>query len=232
MRILLLGLPGAGKGTQAQYLSARYRIPQISTGDMLRAATNAGTPLGKEAKEYMDRGALVPDALVIELVKERVKQPDAAPGFIMDGFPRNIAQAEALRTAGVDIDAVIDFDVEDAEILRRMSGRRVHPGSGRSYHVDFNPPKIAGKDDLTGESLVQRPDDTEQTVRKRIQTYHSQTKPLVEYYRNWAASGDPRAPRHIRIDGKGSVEHIRDTISAALDAQSRTRSQLKSEGPK
>lgn len=219
MRILLLGLPGAGKGTQAQYLSAKYGIPQISTGDMLRAATNAGTPLGKDAKLYMDRGALVPDALVIELVKERVKKPDAARGFIMDGFPRTIAQAEAMREGGVDIDAVIQLDVEDAEILRRMSGRRVHPGSGRSYHVDFNPPKVPGKDNVTGELLVQRPDDTEETVRKRIETYHSWTKPLVEYYRNWAESGDLHAPRCVRIDGLGSVEQIRDAIFAALDSQ-------------
>ena len=219
MRILLLGLPGAGKGTQAQYLSARYRIPQISTGDMLRAATNAGTPLGKEAKRYMDRGALVPDSLVIELVKARVKKPDAAQGFIMDGFPRNIVQAEAMRDAGVDIHAVVELDVEDGEILRRMSGRRVHPGSGRTYHVDFNPPKVAGKDDVTGEPLVQRPDDVEETVRNRLETYHSQTKPLVDYYLDWASSRDARAPRHVKIDGKGSVEHIRDKISASLDTQ-------------
>ena len=218
MRILLLGLPGAGKGTQAQYLSAKYGIPQISTGDMLRAATNAGTPLGKDAKLYMDRGALVPDALVIELVKERVKKPDAARGFIMDGFPRTIAQAEAMREGGVDIDAVIQLDVADAEILRRMSGRRVHPGSGRSYHVAFNPPKAAGRDDITGEPLVQRPDDTEETVRKRIETYHSWTKPLVEYYRRWAESGDSHAPHCVRIDGLGSVEQIRDAIFAALDS--------------
>ena len=219
MRILLLGLPGAGKGTQAQYLSARYGIPQISTGDMLRAATKAGTPLGKEAKSYMDHGALVPDSLVIELVKDRVKERDAAQGFIMDGFPRNIAQAEAMRDGGVDIDAVVELDVEDGEILRRMSGRRVHPGSGRTYHVDFNPPKVADSDDITGEPLVQRPDDKEDTVRRRIETYHSQTKPLVDYYRNWASSGDARAPRHVRFDGVGSVDRIRDAIFAALDPQ-------------
>ena len=191
MRILLLGQPGAGKGTQAQYLTARYGIPQISTGDMLRAATQAGTALGKEARVYMDRGALVPDPLVIRLVDERVKQPDAAPGFLIDGFPRNIAQAEALREAGVDIDYVIELAVDDEEILRRMSGRRVHPGSGRSYHVYFNPPKIAGMDDVTGEPLVQRPDDNEETVKKRIETYHSQTKPLVSYYQDWGASVHP-----------------------------------------
>ena len=218
MRILLLGLPGAGKGTQAQFLISRYRIPQISTGDMLRAAIKEGTPLGKEAKLYMDRGELVPDPLVIELVKERIKQPDAAKGFIIDGFPRNIAQAEALRGAGVDIDFVIEIEVDDQEILRRMSGRRVHPRSGRSYHVDFNPPKVAGKDDLTGEALVQRPDDDPTTVKRRIETYHSQTKPLVNYYLSWASSGDPRAPHYVNIYGQGSVEHIRDKIFAAIES--------------
>ena len=216
MRILLLGLPGAGKGTQAQFLTERYRIPQISTGDMLRAAIKAGTSLGRDAKAYMDKGALVPDDMVIELVRDRVQQPDAANGFIMDGFPRTLAQAEALRTAGIDIDYVIEIEVSDTEILRRMSGRRVHPGSGRTYHVEFKPPKVPGKDDVTGEPLVQRPDDNEETVRKRIETYHTQTKPLVNYYLNWAASGDPRAPHYVNIYGKGSVEHIRDKIFAAL----------------
>jgi adenylate kinase len=218
MRILLLGLPGAGKGTQAQYLSSKYGIPQISTGDMLRAASKAGTALGKQAKEYMDRGALVPDPLVIELVKERARRGDAASGFIFDGFPRTIAQAEALRAAGVNLDAVVELDVEDEEILRRMSGRRVHPGSGRTYHIHFNPPKVDGKDDVTGEPLVQRPDDLEETVRKRIEAYHSQTKPLVEYYSKWAESGAPGAPRYLKISGKGAVEDIRDRIFAALDA--------------
>jgi adenylate kinase len=219
MRILLLGLPGAGKGTQAQYLIGKYGIPQISTGDMLRAAINSGSPLGREAKDYMDRGALVPDPLVIALVQERVKQTDAARGFIMDGFPRNIAQAEALRDAGVDLDCVIDFVVPDEEILKRMSGRRVHPGSGRTYHIDFNPPKEPGKDDVTGEALVQRPDDNEDTVRTRIATYHDQTEPLVQYYLDWATSGDKRAPRYIRIDGVGAVESVRDQIFAALEAK-------------
>ncbi|HJQ63555.1 MAG TPA: adenylate kinase [Burkholderiales bacterium] len=216
MRILLLGLPGAGKGTQAQFLIEKFRIPQISTGDMLRAAMKAGTPLGREAKQYMDKGALVPDHIVIELVRERVQQPDCAGGFIMDGFPRTLPQAEALRAAGIDIDFVIEIEVSDNEILRRMSGRRVHPGSGRSYHVAFKPPKVPGKDDVTGEPLVQRPDDNEETVLKRIATYHTQTKPLVNYYLNWAASGDPRAPRYVNIYGTGSVEHIRDKIFAAL----------------
>jgi adenylate kinase len=218
MRILLLGLPGAGKGTQAQFLTAKYGIPQISTGDMLRAAIAAGTALGKEAKKYMDRGALVPDQLVIELVKERVKQPDAARGFITDGFPRTIAQAEALRAEGLDIDFVIEIEVDDSEILRRMSGRRVHPPSGRSYHVDFKPPKVPGKDDVTGEPLVQRPDDNEATVKKRIETYHSQTKPLVNYYLQWGSSGDPRAPHYVNIYGQGPVDHIRDKIFGALDS--------------
>ena len=218
MRILLLGLPGAGKGTQAQFLISRYGIPQIATGDMLRAAVKAGTPLGREAKEYMDRGALVPDPLVIELVKERVKRPDAAKGFISDGFPRNLAQAEALRESGIDIDYLLEIAVDDEDILRRMSGRRVHPGSGRSYHVDFNPPKTPGIDDVTGEPLVQRPDDKEETVRKRIATYHSQTKPLIDYYRKWSESGDPHAPRYVRVPGQGSVEDIRERIFAALDS--------------
>ena len=218
MRILLLGLPGAGKGTQAQYLMSRYGIPQISTGDMLRAAAKAGTPVGRDAKEFMDRGALVPDHLVIELVKERVREPDAAGGFIFDGFPRTLAQAEALREAGVDLDYVIEVHVDDDVILRRMSGRRVHPGSGRSYHVDFNPPRVAERDDVTGEPLVQRPDDEEATVRKRLEIYHRQTKPLVEYYDNWARSGDARAPRYVRIDGEGPVEQVRNRIWEALDA--------------
>lgn len=219
MRILLLGLPGAGKGTQAQFLTRKYGIPQISTGDMLRTAIASGTALGKEAKGYMDRGALVPDPLVIELVKERIKQPDATNGFIIDGFPRTLAQAEALRAAGLDIDFVVDFNVADEEVLKRMSGRRVHPGSGRTYHVAFNPPKVADRDDMTGEPLVQRPDDNEQTVRKRINTYHEQTKPLVKYYLEWSASGDARAPRYVHINGQGPVEGVRDQIFAALDSR-------------
>ncbi|OGA54844.1 MAG: adenylate kinase [Betaproteobacteria bacterium RIFCSPLOWO2_12_FULL_62_13] len=216
MRILLLGLPGSGKGTQAQFLIDKYAIPQISTGDMLRAAIKAGTPLGLEAKRYMDEGALVPDHVVIELVKQRVEEPDCAKGFIVDGFPRNIPQAEALRAAGIDVDFVIEIEVGDQEIMRRMSGRRVHPGSGRTYHVEFNPPKVPGEDDVTGEPLIQRPDDNEETVKKRIETYHKQTKPLVNYYLNWAASGDRRAPQYVNIYGRGSVEHIRDKILAAL----------------
>jgi adenylate kinase len=218
MRILLLGLPGAGKGTQAQFLMARYGIPQISTGDMLRAAIHAGTAMGRKAREYMDRGELVPDDIVIELVKERIAQDDCRPGFIIDGFPRTIAQAEALRDADIDIDFVVEIEVDDQEILRRMIGRRVHPGSGRTYHIDFNPPKVPGRDDLTGEPLVQRADDDEATVRRRMETYHSQTKPLVNYYLTWGASGDPRAPHYVNIYGQGSVEHIRDKILAAIES--------------
>lgn len=219
MRILLLGLPGAGKGTQAQFLIQRFKIPQISTGDMLRAAMKSNSALGNEARSYMESGALVPDPLVIALVKERVKAADCASGFIMDGFPRTLPQAEALREANIDIDFVVNIEVADAEILKRMSGRRVHPGSGRSYHIDFNPPRVAGKDDITGEPLVQRADDNEATVRERIATYHAQTKPLINYYVNWGASGEPRAPQYVLIPGVGSVEHIRDAIFAVVEAR-------------
>ena len=218
MRILLLGVPGAGKGTQAQFLMAKYGIPQIATGDMLRGAIRAGSPLGIEAKSYMDKGALVPDALVTALVKERIKDADCANGFIMDGFPRTLPQADALRNAGVDLDHVLEIEVADAEILRRMSGRRVHLASGRSYHVDFNPPKVAGKDDLTGEPLVQRADDNEQTVKARLGVYHAQTEPLVQYYIDWGKRGDARAPRYARINGKGEVEAIRGQVFAAVAA--------------
>jgi len=219
MRILLLGMPGAGKGTQAQFLIDKYGIPQISTGDMLRAAIKAGSTLGLEAKKYMDNGELVPDHIVIELVKQRIKSPDCANGFIIDGFPRTIPQADALREAGIDIDFVVEIEVSDNEILRRMSGRRVHLPSGRSYHVEFNPPKVPGKDDVTGEDLVQRDDDREETVLKRIATYHSQTKPLINYYIQWASSRDPRAPKYVNIYGRGSVAHIRDKLFAALAAK-------------
>ena len=216
MRIILLGLPGAGKGTQAQFLIERYKIPQISTGAMLRAEVDAGTPLGKQVKQYMEAGSLVPDALVTEMVKKRVAQPDARNGFIIDGFPRTVAQAEALREAGIDIDHVIEIEVGDTEILRRMSGRRVHPASGRTYHVAFNPPRTPDRDDVTGEPLVQRPDDNEDTVRKRIADYHAMTKPLVNYYLKWAESGDPHAPHYVNLYGRGSIEHIRDKLLAAL----------------
>jgi adenylate kinase len=194
----------------------RYNIPQISTGTMLRAEIETGSALGKEAQSYMNAGNLVPDQFVIEMVKKRVAQNDCRNGFIVDGFPRTVAQAEALRAADIDIDFVIEIEVGDHEILRRMSGRRVHPASGRTYHIEFNPPKVPGKDDGTGEPLVQRPDDNEDTVTKRIATYHDLTKPLVNYYLRWAESGDQRAPHYVNIYGRGSIEHIRDKIFAAL----------------
>ena len=216
MRLILLGPPGAGKGTQAGFIMQRFGIPQISTGDMLRAAASAGTPLGLEAKKMMDRGQLVPDDIVIGLVKERLEQPDCARGYLFDGFPRTLPQAEAMRAAGVPIDFVLEIDVPDEEIVARMSGRRVHPASGRSYHVKFNPPRVAGRDDLTGEPLVLRDDDREETVRRRLEVYKAQTRPLVEYYSAWSASGDPRAPGCRRISGSGGVEQIRARALAAL----------------
>lgn len=216
MRIILLGLPGAGKGTQAQFLISRYGIPQISTGSMLRAEIDAGTALGQEARKFMDAGNLVPDQLVTAMVNKRIAENDCANGFIIDGFPRTVAQAEVLRKTGVDIDFVIEIEVGDTEILRRMSGRRVHPASGRTYHIDFNPPRVEGKDDVTGEPLVQRPDDNEETVKRRIASYHEVTKPLINYYLKWAESGDPRAPHYVNIYGRGSIEHIRDKMFAAL----------------
>jgi adenylate kinase len=216
MRLILLGAPGAGKGTQAALLTQKFGIPQISTGDMLRAAVKAGTPLGVQAKKFMDAGALVPDEVIIGLVKERIKQPDCANGFLFDGFPRTIPQADAMKNAGVALDYVIEVDVEDAEIIRRLSGRRVHPASGRTYHLQFNPPKIPGKDDPTGEDLVQRDDDREDTVKKRLEVYHAQTKPLVGYYSKWAAGGAQGAPRYVRVPGVGSMDSIRERIFAAL----------------
>jgi len=221
MKIILLGMPGAGKGTQARFLIEKYGIPQISTGDMLRAAIKAGSPLGVKAKSYMDRGALVPDDIVIELVKQRVKEPDCAKGFIVDGFPRTLPQAEAMRREGIAVDYVVEIDVADDEILRRMAGRRVHLASGRTYHVEFNPPKVAGKDDVTGEPLVQRADDKEATVRERIATYHAQTKPLIDYYAKWAASGDARAPRHVRVSGLGTVDECRARLLGSLAEKQR-----------
>ena len=218
MRLILLGLPGAGKGTQAQFITERYGIPQISTGDMLRDEIRAATPLGLEAKAFMDRGELVPDDIVIALVKDRVGRPDARRGYLFDGFPRTIAQADAMRQQHIDVDYVIEIEVSDEEILRRMSGRRVHPGSGRTYHTQFNPPKVPERDDVTGEPLVQRPDDREETVEKRIKTYHAVTKPLINYYLDWAKSGDARAPRYLNFYGSGSIEHIRDKIFAAIDS--------------
>ncbi len=216
MRIILLGAPGAGKGTQATFIKEKFNIPQISTGDMLRAAVKAGTPLGLEAKGHMDSGGLVPDAVIIGLVSERIKEADCANGFLFDGFPRTIPQADAMKAAGVMIDYVVEIDVPDSAIIERMSGRRSHPASGRTYHVKFNPPKVAGKDDMTGEDLVQREDDKEETVKKRLEVYHSQTKPLVEYYANWAKSGAAGAPKHVKVNGLGEMNSIRDNIFAAL----------------
>jgi adenylate kinase len=216
MRLILLGPPGAGKGTQATAITQYFGIPQISTGDMLRAAVRAGTPLGLEAKKFMDAGALVPDAVIIGLVKDRIRQPDCGNGFLFDGFPRTIPQAQAMRDAGVGLDYVVEIDVADDEIVRRLSGRRVHPASGRTYHVQFQPPKAAGKDDVTGEDLIQRDDDREETVLKRLEVYHTQTKQLVDYYSSWAARGDAGAPRYRRVAGIGSVDDIRERIFAAL----------------
>jgi len=217
MRIILLGAPGAGKGTQAQFITEKYGIPQISTGDMLRAAVKAGTPLGKQAKEVMDAGGLVSDDIIIGLVKERIAQADCAKGFLFDGFPRTIPQADALKEAGVDIDAVVEIDVADAEIIKRMSGRRVHPASGRTYHVVFNPPKQDGIDDVTGDELVQREDDKEETVRQRLKVYHNQTAPLISYYRGWNETGAANAPRYVYVEGVGSVDDIRNKVFAGLE---------------
>ncbi|SBT09898.1 adenylate kinase [Candidatus Accumulibacter aalborgensis] len=216
MKLILLGAPGAGKGTQAQFIRERFGIPQISTGDMLRAAVKAGTPLGVEAKKVMDAGGLVSDEIIIGLVSDRLQQADCQSGYLFDGFPRTLPQAEAMKAAGVALDYVLEIDVADEEIIERMSGRRVHLASGRTYHVRFNPPKVAGRCDVTGEDLVQRDDDREETVMKRLQVYHSQTKPLLEYYRAWEATGDPRAPRCRRIAGVGSVDEIRMAAFEAL----------------
>ncbi|MBI4808268.1 MAG: adenylate kinase [Nitrosomonadales bacterium] len=218
MKLILLGAPGAGKGTQANYIKEKYGIPQISTGDMLRAAVKAGTPLGVAAKKIMDAGGLVSDDIIINLVKERIKEADCAKGFLFDGFPRTIPQAQAMKDAGIKIDYVVEIDVADKEVVQRMSGRRVHPASGRTYHVVFNPPKVAGKDDVTGEDLVQRPDDVEETVLKRLSVYHEQTQPLVEYYTAWSKSGESGAPKVVHVPGVGSVENIRDQVFRTLGA--------------
>lgn len=216
MRIILLGAPGAGKGTQATFLREKFNIPQISTGDMLRAAVKAGTPLGLEAKSFMDSGGLVPDNVIIGLVTERIQEDDCKNGFLFDGFPRTIPQAEAMKDAGVNIDYVVEIDVPDEAIVERMSGRRSHPASGRTYHIKFNPPKVEGKDDETGEALVQREDDQEETVKKRLEVYHSQTKPLVEYYVDWANSHEDNAPKHVFVDGLGQMNTIKEAIFAKL----------------
>jgi adenylate kinase len=216
MRLILLGGPGAGKGTQANYIKDKYGIPQISTGDMLRAAVKAGTELGLKAKKIMDEGGLVSDDIIIGLVKDRIKEPDCTKGFLFDGFPRTIPQADAMKAAGVKLDYVVEIAVDDGEIVKRMSGRWAHLASGRTYHIVFNPPKVAGKDDVTGEALIQRDDDKEETVRKRLAVYHAQTEPLVEYYGKWATSGELNAPKYVQIKGVGKVEEIRDAIFKAL----------------
>jgi adenylate kinase len=214
MRIILLGGPGAGKGTQAKYITERYGIPQISTGDMLRAHVKAGTELGRAAKKIMDEGGLVSDDIIIDMVKERIKEPDCANGYLFDGFPRTIPQAQALKDAGIPVDAVVEIDVPDEEIIKRMSGRRVHLPSGRTYHVVFNPPKVAGKDDVTGEDLIQRDDDKEETVRQRLKVYHEQTEPLIDFYRKEAEAGNVK---YVKVSGLGGVEEVRDAIFAGLD---------------
>jgi adenylate kinase len=216
MRIILLGPPGAGKGTQAAFIKERFGIPQISTGDMLRAAVKAGTPLGVAAKKVMDAGQLVSDEIIIGLVKERLKEPDCGAGYLFDGFPRTIPQADSMKAAGVRVDVVLEIDVPDADIVERMSGRRVHLASGRTYHVRHNPPKAAGRDDVTGEALIQRDDDREEVVRKRLEVYHAQTRVLVDYYSKWAATGDVVAPRYRKVAGVGTVDEIKQRVFDAL----------------
>lgn len=216
MRFILLGPPGAGKGTQASFITKKYGIPQISTGDMLRAAIKAGNELGIKAKKLMDAGQLISDDVILDLVKRRIEQPDCAGGFLFDGFPRTLAQAEAMKNVGLHIDYVVEIAVPDEEIIQRMSGRRVHPASGRTYHVKFNPPKVADKDDLTGEPLILRQDDQPETVKERLHVYHAQTQPLIEYYSKWQAEGDPKGPKHCKVSGTGTVEQIRDRVFAAL----------------
>ncbi|HLU01672.1 MAG TPA: adenylate kinase [Advenella sp.] len=216
MRLILLGPPGAGKGTQATFITRKYGIPQISTGDMLRAAVKAQTPVGLEAKQVMDNGGLVSDDIIIRLVKDRLLEDDCKKGYLFDGFPRTIPQADALKNADIGLDYVIEIDVPEEDIIERMSGRRVHPASGRTYHLRFNPPKVEGKDDLTGETLVQRDDDQEETVRKRLEVYRNQTRPLVKYYSDWAAQNDPKAPQYVHISGVGKVEEITRRIEQAL----------------
>lgn len=216
MRLILLGGPGAGKGTQAGFITEKYGIPQISTGDMLRAAVKAGTPLGLEAKKIMDAGGLVSDDIILGLVDERLKQPDCEKGYLLDGFPRTIPQAEGMKARGINVERVVEIDVDDEEIVKRMSGRRVHLSSGRTYHVVFNPPKVEGKDDVTGEDLIQRDDDQEETVRKRLKVYHDQTEPLVEFYSNWAEVGGEGAPKYAKVEGIGSVDDIKNRCFDAL----------------
>jgi len=218
MKVILLGAPGAGKGTQAQFMTEKYGIPQIPTGDMLRAAVKAGSPLGIKVKEVMASGGLVSDETIIELIQERIKEDDCVKGFLFDGFPRTIPQAEALKKQGVEIDAVVEINVADEEIISRLSGRRVHEASGRIYHVKFNPPTSEGKDNETGDALIQREDDTEETVRKRLGVYHSQTSPLITYYSTWAEKGDDNAPRYVKVEGVGEMDQIKDQIVKGLDS--------------
>lgn len=218
MRLILLGCPGAGKGTQAKLVTTKYNIPQISTGDMLRAAIQSDNPLGQQVKQVVESGQLVPDEIMIKLVKERIQQPDCAKGFLLDGFPRTVPQAEALRLSHIHLDYVIDIDVNEEEIIKRLSGRRIHPQSGRVYHDLFQPPKNKGLDDITNEPLVQRPDDQEETVRKRLAIYHAQTEPLREYYANLAAKGVDDAPRYIEVEGHATMETVRDKIFSILDS--------------
>ena len=216
MRLILLGPPGAGKGTQASFITQEDSIPHISTGDMLRAAVKAQTPVGLEAKQIMDNGGLVSDDIIIRLVKDRLQSQDCENGYLFDGFPRTIPQADALKSANISLDYVIEIDVPEEDIIERMSGRRIHPASGRSYHTKFNPPKVEGKDDITGEPLVQRDDDQEETVRKRLEVYRNQTRPLVDYYSSWAAQNDPKAPKYVKVSGLGKVEEITKRIQEAL----------------
>lgn len=217
MRVILLGGPGAGKGTRAKFIEELFNIPQISTGDMLRAAVKAGTPLGLEAKKVMEAGGLVSDEIILGLVKDRITESDCANGYIFDGFPRTLAQAESLKAQGVGIDYVVEIDASDEEVIKRMTGRRVHPASGRTYHIVFNPPKHEGKDDETGEDLIQRDDDKEETVKERLKVYHDQTEPLINYYTSWSDSGDRDTPKYRKIGGVDTVEEIRDQIKQALN---------------
>lgn len=218
MRVILLGGPGAGKGTQANFVKERFGIPQISTGDMLRSHVKAGTELGQAAKAIMDAGGLVSDEIILGMVKARIAEPDCQGGYLFDGFPRTLVQAEGMKEAGIDVDAVVEIDVPDDEIIQRMSGRRVHPDSGRSYHVLFNPPQVEGRDDATGEPLVQRDDDKEDTVRARLAVYHDQTEPLIQYYSSWAEQGGAKAPKYLKVNGVGTVEMIRDQVVRGLES--------------